>query len=290
MNLIAKKITFLVLCFLSFSAFSQNIDNQPGYAVGYSFSNIQYAVISKQGRLFKPELRLFANPKSANDPDFEFLFTYNIVRRKDYSIYIGPGFQFDFARTYLHSMLPVGAIIYPFENKKLGIQMEIAPVASSRMQGSIGIRYRLSDLVNKKHAVNAVHARDTSELYSFNRAFYLTLAGPGLEVGAQYSWFKNNWDWHLGATTIVPFGVYGGVYYHFMHDPRETPFHIYVGGDIGYGLYYQDEFLPIIYLPVGFQYLFKSHFTVALEAATFYSPDEEFVPWFGLKIGKVFVK
>lgn len=274
---------------------SQDLQDMQTLSAGYQFSSRNsYLNISYELKSWISEGRIFVNNHKGNSPDVEFFTGYEFLKYQDSKIYAGVGAQMDISASFntYHLTLPVGIFFHPIANQKFGIQMELSPVAAdiswgrgSYMRGSIGIRYKIQG--NRKISLNRKNARD-SLIIDPARAGYITLFGPGLLPGYQQSWFANNFEWHIGALVALPFGLYGGVNYHFIRKNRNPEFHLYTGMDLGSGWWigYYDSIKLILYAPLGLQYISASGFTMSLEAAYFMNPDGISQPWGGIKIGR----
>jgi len=109
--------------------------------VDFHFSNIpflgiNYEIIDR----FRPELRIGTDTYFDNI-SFEGVVTYDILNKTDYELYAGLGAR---SNDFAGLVIPMGLNFYPFEEKKFGFQIELAPIIgeSDILRGSIGIRYK----------------------------------------------------------------------------------------------------------------------------------------------------
>ncbi|MBT33970.1 hypothetical protein [Chondrinema litorale] len=131
-----KKIAFFCLFTLvSFVGFSQP-------SISYHQSNLPFVGINYEIKeRLKPELRLGTN-YLFEDITVEIDISYDIANKEDYEIYVGGGFL-----TSDHTdgiVIPIGTAFYPFNEKKFGFHLELAPIIGDNniLRGSWGIRYR----------------------------------------------------------------------------------------------------------------------------------------------------
>ncbi len=111
-------------------------------SVGYHQSGLPFASISYEikGRLV-PELRLSTDTYLGESFSPEFVLTYQFLNKEDYEFYSGLGFR---ANDFQGVVLPIGFNFFPFEQKKFGFHLELAPIINDNpiLRGSWGIRYR----------------------------------------------------------------------------------------------------------------------------------------------------
>jgi len=271
---------FLVIGFFGLLFLQSQAQINNSLKVGYSISEYDYLSISKNIRKVNTELRFFVNDLNRYRPGFAFIPTFSFLAAEDYEFYAGLGFQFE---SFLLDdvLLPIGINLHPFENKKVGIQMEFTPsmVDIRDLYGSFGFRYALSSKpINERKF----------EIVEYNRAFYITAAGTAIGPGFQYSWLKKNLDYHFTITTIPMTVASAGMYYHFMAKERTKMTHPYIGADLGYVFNYVGPAVTA-YIPFGLQTVYANRLTICYEFSAIYI-EEEFYTWFGLKIGKAILR
>ena len=88
-----------------------------------------------------PELRLSTDTYLGDGSLPELVLTYQFLNKEDYEFYGGLGFR---ASAFQGLVLPVGFNFFPFEKKKFGFHLELAPIVNDNpvLRGSWGIRYR----------------------------------------------------------------------------------------------------------------------------------------------------
>lgn len=112
------------------------------WGVSYHQSSIPFVGINYTfSERFMPELRL-GTDRYFDDFTLEPTISYQYVQREEYQLYAGLGVLLtDYTAGVV---IPVGVLIYPFENKKFGFHMEVTPIVMdySIFRSSWGIRYR----------------------------------------------------------------------------------------------------------------------------------------------------
>ncbi|MCB0629320.1 MAG: hypothetical protein R2824_04090 [Saprospiraceae bacterium] len=114
------------------------------FGVSFHQSRIGFVGINYEaGRHFMAEFRI------STDVLFETLAlegigALRIGRSEEINPYVGLGFRFDPENLGAGILLPIGMNIYPFENKRFGFHLELAPIVGENaiVRGSWGIRYR----------------------------------------------------------------------------------------------------------------------------------------------------
>ena len=109
---------------------------------GLPFVAVGYEVKNK----WRPELRIGSDNYLSN-LGWEAVLNYNFIKKEEYQIYGGIGGR---ANVYGGWVIPIGINFYPLATKKLGFQIEMAPILTTNsftqniLRGSWGIRYRFS--------------------------------------------------------------------------------------------------------------------------------------------------
>ncbi len=117
------------------SAFAQlgisfHQSNLPFFGVNYEFKD-----------RFLTELRL-GTDSYLEDVSAEAVITYQFLNQDDYEFYAGVGAR---VQSFGGLVIPVGFNFFPFDEKKFGFHIEVAPIIAedaSIFRGSWGIRYR----------------------------------------------------------------------------------------------------------------------------------------------------
>ena len=112
--------------------------------VGFHQSNVPFIGINYEiNDHLKPELRLGMD-QFLDDLAFEGITTYDIVNEDDFEFYGGVGVRI---HGFSGFVIPFGLNVYPFDVKKFGFHIEIAPIIGENdiLRGSWGIRYRFGD-------------------------------------------------------------------------------------------------------------------------------------------------
>ena len=127
---------FFFVCLFS-PAFAQ-------LTVGFHQSNVPFIGINYEfADRLKPEFRLGMD-QFLDDLSFEGIVSYDIVNEDDFEFYAGAGVR---VNGFSGVVIPLGLNIYPFEVKKFGFHIEIAPIIGENdiLRGSWGIRYRFGE-------------------------------------------------------------------------------------------------------------------------------------------------
>ncbi len=130
-----KNLLTLALITLSSHAFAQ-------FTVAYHQSNIPSVALSYEffDRL-RPELRI-GTDVFFEDVSLEGMAVFDILNHEDYEFYAGVGLRVE---EFAGAVVPVGVNVYPFEVKKFGFHIELAPIFGEDydvLRGSWGIRWR----------------------------------------------------------------------------------------------------------------------------------------------------
>ncbi len=111
------------------------------FGVDFHLSNIPFFGISYELKdRIRPELRI-ATDVHFEDLSIEGVVTYDIMNVSDYEFYAGLGGRYgDFSGL----VIPIGFNFFPFDEKKFGFLIELAPIIGeeSILRGSLGIRYQ----------------------------------------------------------------------------------------------------------------------------------------------------
>lgn len=131
-----KNARFLLLLIImsSFSAEAQ-------FGISYHQSSIPFVGFNYEIKdRFLPELRI-GTDNFMEDLSAELVITYQFINKEDVEFYGGLGGRIN---TYEGLAIPIGLNVYPFEEKKFGFHIEIAPLIGEDqiLRGSWGIRYR----------------------------------------------------------------------------------------------------------------------------------------------------
>jgi hypothetical protein len=135
-------LSVLVLAGLLFSA-----DLHAQFGVSFHQSNIPFVGINYEaGRRLLVEARIGADVYF-EDLHLEAVGVYRFGRSEEVHPYIGLGARMDDANFGFGLLLPIGMNIYPFENKRFGFHIELAPIVAEVgvLRASWGIRYRFLD-------------------------------------------------------------------------------------------------------------------------------------------------
>ena len=109
------------------------------HQINVPFIGINYEFVDR----LKPEFRLGMD-QFLDDLSFEGIVIYDIVNEDDFEFYAGAGVR---ANGFSGVVIPLGLNVYPFEVKKFGFHIEVAPIIGDNdiLRGSWGIRYRFGD-------------------------------------------------------------------------------------------------------------------------------------------------
>jgi len=133
------RLLFISL-FLTF--FLSQAKAQFGFA--YYQSHLSYAGFNYQiGERWLPEVRMGVNT-DFGDFSPEVVANYLFVSKENHKCYAGIGARGNVDQGIV---VPVGLIMYPFENKQFGFHSELALIVENRnniIRGSWGIRYRFN--------------------------------------------------------------------------------------------------------------------------------------------------
>ena len=127
---------FVLACLLN-PAFGQ-------LTVGFHQSNVPFIGINYEfAERIKPEFRLGMD-QFLDDLSFEGIVSYDIVNDDDFEFYGGAGVR---VNGFSGVVIPFGLNVYPFDVKKFGFHIEMAPIIgeSDILRGSWGIRYRFGE-------------------------------------------------------------------------------------------------------------------------------------------------
>lgn len=132
------KLLFIIalLCFFP-KAHSQ-------WGISYHQSSLPFIGINYEiGNRFAPELRLGTDVYLSN-LSLEAIVTYKFIAKEDYDFYGGLGAR---VQDYAGIVVPIGFNFYPFNEKKFGFHIEMAPIIGEDpiLRGSWGIRYRFGN-------------------------------------------------------------------------------------------------------------------------------------------------
>ncbi|EMR02627.1 hypothetical protein [Cesiribacter andamanensis] len=118
-------------------------------SVGYHQSNLPLIAVGYElGERFLPELRFAANINVSDGYYTELALNYQLLNRPDYEFYtgLGLGLYTGYYATDAALVVPLGLNLFPFERKRFGFHMEVAPQIDTDhfklLRGSWGIRYR----------------------------------------------------------------------------------------------------------------------------------------------------
>lgn len=132
------KLLFIIaiLCFSS-KAYSQ-------LGISYHQSSLPFIGVNYEiGNRFAPELRLGTNVYLSS-LSLEAIVTYKFLAKEDYDFYSGIGAR---VGDFPGIVVPIGFHFYPFNEKKFGFHIEMAPIIGEAniLRGSWGIRYRFGN-------------------------------------------------------------------------------------------------------------------------------------------------
>ncbi|MFA0962787.1 hypothetical protein AB9P05_13375 [Roseivirga sp. BDSF3-8] len=105
---------------------------------GLPFAEVHYEFGERVRPLFRPGVDSFFD----NFP-LELAITYDILDREDYEFYAGLGGRIN---GFEGAVIPIGLNVYPFDNKRFGFHIEVAPIIGDAdiLRGSWGMRYRFT--------------------------------------------------------------------------------------------------------------------------------------------------
>ncbi len=132
-----RKILIAVLCGLVTPSVAQ-------FGVSFHQSNMPFAGFNYEiADRFLPELRLGMDTFLDN-MSVEAVATYQFIDKEDVEIYAGLGGR---ANRAAGLVAPIGVHLFPFNAKKFGFHIEVAPIFTEEaevalIRGSWGIRYR----------------------------------------------------------------------------------------------------------------------------------------------------
>lgn len=129
-----KSYIIFIFLFISTTSFAQ-------FGASFNQSNLPFIGLSYEiNNKLLPELRI-GTDNYFEDTSLELAINYIFIRNETVNVYAGLGGRI---RILEGIVVPIGLNIYPFENKRFGFQMELAPILreSSLLRGSWGIRYR----------------------------------------------------------------------------------------------------------------------------------------------------
>lgn len=139
-----KKITlFLFFCASGYAANAQLV-------VNYHLSNLSFIGAGYQiNDRVLPELRLAGNVAIDNFSP-ELMVSYQFVKKEIVEYYAGIGIRVNIDDGVV---IPTGLNIYPFEEKRFGFHIEVAPIILLPVEGdanmifrtSTGIRFRFTE-------------------------------------------------------------------------------------------------------------------------------------------------
>lgn len=136
-----KKILLsFISCYLVFGLLSAKAQ----FGIGYHQSSLPFVGLSYTfANRLMPELRI-GTDRYLDDVSLEGVLTYQYLQKEDYSLYAGLGFFYEDSENV---SIPLGMLLFPFENKKFGFHMEATPLVGEGgniLRGSWGIRYLFS--------------------------------------------------------------------------------------------------------------------------------------------------
>ena len=111
------------------------------FGVDIHMSNIPFFGLSYEIKeRFRPEFRI-GTDTYFDDFSVEGIVTYDILNKPDYEFYAGLGIR---SNDFAGLVIPIGFNFYPFEEKKFGFLIELAPIIgeSDILRGSLGFRYK----------------------------------------------------------------------------------------------------------------------------------------------------
>lgn len=130
-----KKCVVVIFWCMSTMTFAQ-------VGVSYHQSNLPFLGVNYEfAEKFLAEVRL-GTDAYFEDVSVEGVFTYQFINKEDYEVYAGIGARI---QNIEGLVIPLGIQIFPFEQKKFGAHIELAPIfgeSSNLIRGSWGIRYR----------------------------------------------------------------------------------------------------------------------------------------------------
>lgn len=109
--------------------------------MSFNQSNLPFIGINYEiNKKFLPELRI-GTDNFIEDTSLELVVNYIFKRNETVNVYARLGGRVGF---FEGLVFPVGLNFYPFENKKFGFQIELAPILAEDilLRGSGGIRYK----------------------------------------------------------------------------------------------------------------------------------------------------
>jgi hypothetical protein len=128
------------ICFFFIGLFTAKVQ----LGISYHQSALPFVSINYTfAKRLMPELRL-GTDRYLEDVSVEGVLTYQYLQREDYSLYAGLGFFYD---DFGSASVPLGLLVFPFENKSFGFHMEATPLIGEGInifRGSWGIRYRFT--------------------------------------------------------------------------------------------------------------------------------------------------
>ena len=132
-----KKIIFLILLL-----FPSLVNAQFGVSIHQTSLPFVGANYEINDRL-RPEIRL-GTDTYFEDISGEIVLTYDVINKEDFEVYAGAGAR---VGNFEGVPIPVGINVFPFEIKKFGFHIEVAPLIGEDaiLRGSWGIRYKFTD-------------------------------------------------------------------------------------------------------------------------------------------------
>ena len=137
--MLKKSLHAFLFCFLCIGLLSAKAQLSVAYHQSdLPFLGIGYTIADR----WTPEIRLGSN-QYIDLMSVEGILTYQYLQKEDYGLYAGLGVYYNQYEGGESLSIPLGLLIYPFENKAFGFHIEAAPLIGLEVfRGSWGIRYR----------------------------------------------------------------------------------------------------------------------------------------------------
>ncbi len=136
--------------------------------------------------------------------------------------------------------------------------------------------------------LNQLYGQEVNRRLIYKNGIGLKFGGPTPFLDLNYNHFFNqNINLELGGGA---FGGYAGIKYYFGKINKTTAFSPYTGAQITVCPFIMDDFLPVLYVPIGIQFMSKNGFNMNFEVAWF-SVSQEWpngFPWGALSIVRNF--
>ena len=111
------------------------------FGVDFHLSNIPFFGMNYELKdRIRPELRI-GTDVHFEDLSIEGVVTYDILNMSEYEFYAGLGGR---VGDFTGLVIPIGFNFYPFEERRFGFLIELAPILGEEyiLRGSAGLRYK----------------------------------------------------------------------------------------------------------------------------------------------------